>query len=154
MSNILEYKGYIASVEFDADDKCLFGKIEHINDLIMFDGNDSQEIEKAFHEAVDSYLAFCQERGKEPNQSFKGSFNIRPGVALHRKAAVEAKRRRISLNDLVTKSIEAFIDNETTVHHEHKVLVTQTIEFENEEVAWSLPLRRIVFDAPPKAECH
>lgn len=156
MSNVLEYKGYIASVEFSADDMCLFGKIEHINDLIMFDGKDAEEIESAFHEAVDSYLAFCSERGKEPNQPFKGSFNIRPGVDLHRKAAVEAKRRGVSLNDLVSKAIESYLESEKTIRHEHTYSVTQTIAFEDEsdESAWSLSQHRSFIKAPAKGECH
>lgn len=109
MSNILEYKGYIASIEFSAEDMCLFGKVEYINDLILFDGKDSSELESAFHEAVDSYLSLCKERGTEPNQTFKGSFNIRPGAERHRRAALEAKRRSLSLNDLVAKAIDAYI---------------------------------------------
>jgi predicted HicB family RNase H-like nuclease len=154
MSNILEYRGYIASVEFSADDMCLVGKIEHINDLILFDGKDASEIEAAFHDAVDSYLAFCQERGKEPNQPFKGTFNIRPGVALHRKAAIEAKRLRISLNDLVSKAIESYLEDEKTIKHEHTHSVTQTIAFEDDATTWGQVHSRILAASPAKEDCH
>jgi len=75
MSNILQYKGYIASIEFSAEDKCLFGKIEHIDDLIMFDGENFDQVEKAFHEAVDGYLDFCKENDTTSQQPLKGSFN-------------------------------------------------------------------------------
>lgn len=154
MSNILEYKGYIASVEFSSDDMCLFGKIEHINDLILFDGKDPSEIAAAFHDAVDSYLAFCEERGTEPNQSFKGTFNIRPGVALHRKAAVEAKRRGMSLNDLVSKAIESYLEDTKTVRHEHTHSVTQTIAFEASQKLWSEPKNQVLIRRSSIKDCH
>lgn len=106
MSNILEYKGYLGSVEFSVEDTCLFGKIEFINDLILFDGKSVLEVEKAFRDAVDSYLEFCEAQGTEPNQPFKGSFNIRIGEGLHRQASFEAKKRGIALNELVTLAIK------------------------------------------------
>lgn len=155
MSNILEYKGYIASIEFSAEDMCLFGKIEYINDLILFDGKDSSEVESAFHEAVDSYLAFCQERGTEPNQTFKGSFNIRPGVELHRRAALEAKRRSISLNDLVAKAIDAYIGIERSAAHQPHRIMTQIIDFAQTGPEWASNDAHVVVENSSKERvCH
>lgn len=111
MSNTLEYKGYLATIDFSAEDACLYGKVEYINDLILFDGNNAQEIEKAFQDAVDSYLNFCIERGKSPDQAFKGSFNVRTGSAVHRQAAIEAKKQGVSLNEFVTRAIEKSLSN-------------------------------------------
>lgn len=34
MKNYLEHKGYQGTVEYSAEDECLFGKIIGINDLI------------------------------------------------------------------------------------------------------------------------
>ena len=39
MKNITSYKDFYATVEFSEDDNLLFGKIEGINDLIMFEGS-------------------------------------------------------------------------------------------------------------------
>lgn len=111
MSNILKYKNYIATIEFSSEDECLFGKIEHINDLILFDGENAKEVEKAFHEAVDSYLAFCKEQGKDPDQPFKGSFNVRVGEQLHRDASFAAKKMNISLNEIVAQALKVYIEN-------------------------------------------
>ena len=60
MSNTMEYKGYYTRIEFDADAKLLHGKIEGINDLVTFEGEDSSRIESEFHAAVDDYLDFCK----------------------------------------------------------------------------------------------
>ena len=59
-------------------------------DLILFDGKSVEEIEHVFQDAVNSYIDFCASQGKEPNQPFKGSFNVRVGETLHRQAALEA----------------------------------------------------------------
>ena len=39
MNNSLKYKGFYASVFFSDEDNLLFGKIEGIDDLIMFEGS-------------------------------------------------------------------------------------------------------------------
>ena len=59
MNNTLEYKGYISNIKYSAQDNCLYGKIEHIKDLILFEAQDSTGIKEAFHCAVDEYLQEC-----------------------------------------------------------------------------------------------
>ena len=105
MNNVLEYKSYIGTIEFSADDNCFFGKIIGINDLVSFEGSSVEEIRTAFTEAVDDYLEMCAENGKEPDKSYKGSFNVRIDPALHRKAASFAAYTHISLNQLVETAI-------------------------------------------------
>ena len=61
MKDILQYKDFIGSVHFSAEDGVLFGKIEGINDLITFEGTNVEEIKKAFQEAVDDYIEICKE---------------------------------------------------------------------------------------------
>lgn len=39
MKNVLEYKGYLGSVEFSADDEVFFGKITGIRDVVTFEGD-------------------------------------------------------------------------------------------------------------------
>jgi predicted HicB family RNase H-like nuclease len=105
MSNVLEHRGYLGSVEFSAEDQCLCGKVEFIDDLILFDGTTVADVERAFRDAVDAYLQSCASRGVEPNQPFKGSFNVRIGGDLHKQAAYEAKRRGVALNEFVIQAI-------------------------------------------------
>jgi predicted HicB family RNase H-like nuclease len=59
-----------------------------------------------FHTAVDEYLQFCAAKGKEPEKPFKGSFNVRISSELHRKLAIAASSRGISLNTLVEDAIQ------------------------------------------------
>ena len=60
-----------------------------------------EEITKDFHDAVDEYLLFCAENGKEAEKPLKGSFNVRIGPELHRKASLAASKRGLSLNALI-----------------------------------------------------
>ena len=83
-NNILEYKGYHTKVEFDSENFILTGKIEGINDLVNFECEDINEVEHEFHAAVDDYLEFCKEVGKEPDKEYKGTFNVRIDPALHK----------------------------------------------------------------------
>ena len=44
--NILEYKGYYTKVEYSAEDKVLYGKIEGIKDLVNFESESPEKIEE------------------------------------------------------------------------------------------------------------
>ena len=106
MSDSMTYKGYIGTVHYSEEDEIFQGKIEAINDLIMFEGTSVKALKKAFHEAVDDYVETCEEMGREPQKPFKGSFNVRIPSDLHRKAVERATRMGVSLNQLVQKALE------------------------------------------------
>jgi predicted HicB family RNase H-like nuclease len=105
MNDILEYKGYYASVHFSSEDDVFHGKLQGIDDLVNFEGASVKELKKAFREAVDDYLETCKELGKEPNKTYKGTFNVRITTDLHKEAANFAASHNISLNDFVKTAI-------------------------------------------------
>ena len=37
MANTIEYNGYIGSIEYSPEDKCFFGKLEMIDDIVTFE---------------------------------------------------------------------------------------------------------------------
>ena len=47
-NNVLEYKGYHTTVEFDAETFKLRGKIEGINEFVNFETEDPKNIEQEF----------------------------------------------------------------------------------------------------------
>ncbi len=106
MNDILQYKGYYASLHFSSEDEVFYGKLLGIDDLVNFEGASVKELKKAFYEAVDDYLATCKELGKEPNKTYKGTFNVRISTDLHKAAAVFASIHNISLNDFVKTAID------------------------------------------------
>ena len=110
MNNTLNYKGFFASVSFVEEDNILFGKIEGIHDLIMFEGSSVSELKKMFREAVDDYIEICKQTNKPCLKSFKGSFNVRVKPEIHQRAAMIATAKGISLNQFVQKAIEREIE--------------------------------------------
>jgi len=109
MSDYLHYKDYIGSVEFSEEDAVFYGKVVGIKSLVSFEGDSVNAIIEDFRNAVDEYLDFCAENGTKPEKSFKGSFNIRIGADLHRRAALAASVRGISLNTLVEDAIRQVV---------------------------------------------
>ncbi|MDN5870278.1 MAG: type II toxin-antitoxin system HicB family antitoxin [Nitrococcus sp.] len=103
---MLQYKGYYGSVEYSADDEFFFGKLQFIRDLVSYEGVDATSVKAAFAEAVEDYLEQCATQGRAPDQPFKGTFNVRIGADLHRRAALAAARRGVSINKLVIEALE------------------------------------------------
>lgn len=114
-NNLMEYKGFFGSVEFSAEDSCLVGKVEFIDDLILFHGSTVEDIKKEFHDAIDSYIQFCTSRGQQPGTTYKGAFNVRVGPALHRKAAIAAKKSGKTLNEFVKYWVEYGVQDQHPV---------------------------------------
>ena len=109
MSQTLRHKGYDGSVEYSAEDRILHGSLLGIRDAVTFEGVDVDSLEANFRAAVDEYLAFCAAEGKTPDQPFKGSFNIRVGPDLHKRAALYAEAHKQKLNTVVSKALEEFL---------------------------------------------
>jgi len=59
MANTIGYKGYIGSVNYNDADGIFHGKLEFINDSILFEGSSVEELRNMFHEAVDEYIETC-----------------------------------------------------------------------------------------------
>lgn len=109
MSNVMEYRGYVGSIEFSEEDCILFGKVQGIRSLISYEGESARELVNDFHTAVDEYLKLCEERGTEPERAYKGTFNIRISPELHKSAAIFAYEHKVSLNSIVERALARFI---------------------------------------------
>jgi predicted HicB family RNase H-like nuclease len=81
----MEYKGYMGIVEYDDDAKLFHGDVINTRDVITFQGTTVKEIERAFKDSVDDYLAWCSEEGTEPERPYSGRFNLRLPPELHKK---------------------------------------------------------------------
>lgn len=117
-NNILEYRGYYAALEFSVEDCAIIGKVIGLNDTLAFDCDSSDKVEQEFHNLIDDYIETCVRLGKEPDKSYKGSFNIRISPELHRKAALKAFSENISLNEFVEEAIQRNVVEYYTVEKE------------------------------------
>ena len=50
------------------------------------------KVQKAFEDSVEDYLAFCAERGEEPDKPFSGRFAVRLSPEQHRKVILAAEK--------------------------------------------------------------
>jgi predicted HicB family RNase H-like nuclease len=104
---MMEYKGYVGKVEFDDEVGIFHGEVVNTRDVITFQGASVAELKKAFRESVEDYLAFCQERGEEPEKPFSGQFVTRVSPDLHRRINLAATLSGKSLNAWVTEQLES-----------------------------------------------
>ena len=102
---MLEYKGYIGTLE--AEDGVIFGRVAGLRDVITFEGSTFAEVEQAFHESIDDYLAFCAERGEPPDRPYSGRIPLRVSPETHRRAAMHAQSEGLSLNQWIARRIES-----------------------------------------------
>lgn len=106
---LLHYKGYTARPEYSAEDRVFYGTILGISDLVDFQSDSAKTLEDEFHKAVDDYLEFCAEIGKEPQKEYSGLFNVRISPELHREVSVFAQAEGVTLNKAVEKAIRAMV---------------------------------------------
>ncbi len=111
MKDTMEYRGYFGSVHYNDDDKVFYGKLEFIRALVSYEGTDVVSLRTAFEEAVDDYLEFCRETGKQPEKPFKGSFNIRLDPSLHQRLVSHATDEGKSLNTFIKDTLEKAVSD-------------------------------------------
>jgi predicted HicB family RNase H-like nuclease len=105
---MMEYKGYAAGpIDFDPEENTFSGTVTGLKDVIHFEGSTAKELARAFRESIDSYLELCTETGQQPDRPFNGKILLRTGPELHRKAAMRAASEGVSLNQWISRQIEA-----------------------------------------------
>jgi len=101
----MTYKGYEAVAEFDEDAGIFSGEVINTRDVITFHGASVRELKKAFKDSVDDYLEFCAKRKEDPEKPFSGTLSLRLPPEVHRRIAVEARRRNKSLNAYILERL-------------------------------------------------
>jgi predicted HicB family RNase H-like nuclease len=102
---MIQYKSYVAMVEFDDEANLFHGEVINMRDVVTFQGTSAQELKKAFRDSVDDYLAYCKQRGEDPSKPFSGQFVVRITPELHRKLFLSAKKAGKSLNAWVAEQL-------------------------------------------------
>lgn len=118
MDDILKYKDYFSTIHYSAEDDIFHGKVIGINDLVTFEGRSVAELKKAFKEAIEDYLETCKELKKQPDKTYRGSFNVRIPASMHRQAALIAAQKKLTLNEFMKAAICFAIRHEREVGSE------------------------------------
>jgi len=101
----MEYKGFRGAVRFSAEDRVLHGRILGIDDVVNFEGANVDELESAFREAVDDYIATCEKLGRKPARSYSGRIPLRIDPTLHRRVAIAADADAKSVNSWIADAL-------------------------------------------------
>ncbi len=102
----MEYKRYLARVEFDEVANLFHGEVVNIQDVVTFQGKSVDELRQAFEDSVEDYLAFCAQRGEEPNLPFTGRLTVRLSPEQHRKVVLAAAMAGERVDTWVAETIE------------------------------------------------
>ena len=105
MNNTISYKGYMASMVFDTEDKIIVGRVLDISDIIAFHGESVSEFEGNFRTVIDDYIAACAELGEKPEKPASGKLMLRIAPEVHAAALKAAARSGISLNKWAERAL-------------------------------------------------
>ena len=106
---MMNYKDYLASVEFDEDADIFHGEVVNIRDVITFQGKSVAELRRAFQDSVEDYLEFCAERGEKVDEPFSGKFTVSLTPEQHRKIVIAAEKAGYRVENWVTTTLEKAI---------------------------------------------
>ena len=106
----MTYKGYLAKVTFDDDDDIFHGEVINIRDVVTFQGKSVRELHKAFKDSVEDYLAFCKERGENPDKPFSGNLPLRTTPEDHRAFFLAANKENKSLNSWMVETLKKAVN--------------------------------------------
>ena len=96
--NIMKYQGYVARIEYDEDDRIFVGHLAGIKDIVGFHGTSVDELETAFQETVDNYLAISAETGRAAQKPYSGKLMLRVSPDAHAAVATTAAAHGKSIN--------------------------------------------------------
>ena len=110
MKNLMKYKDFYASINYEDETSTFWGRIEGIEDIITFESDSVEGLKKEFKEVVEEHLEECKILNKDPHKPYKGSFNVRIEPLLHQKATLFSKQFNMSLNQFVEKAIKEQVE--------------------------------------------
>ncbi|MBO9483569.1 MULTISPECIES: type II toxin-antitoxin system HicB family antitoxin [Gammaproteobacteria] len=101
--NKMKYRGYLARVEYDDEDRIFVGHLAGIQDIVGFHGTTVDELEQAFHESVDNYLAISETTGRPAQKPCSGKLMLRVPPELHAAVIMAAEANGQSINQWATE---------------------------------------------------
>lgn len=63
----MQYQGYRSTLEYDAEDGVFYGEVVCVRDVIAFQSDTREGLEREFRVSIDDYLAFRAENGRSPD---------------------------------------------------------------------------------------
>ncbi len=104
--NMMKYKGYVARIEYDEEDRIFIGHLAGIKDIVGFHGTTVDELEDAFHESVDDYVAISEKTGRPVQKPYSGKLMLRISPDVHAAVATAAEVHGKSINQWASEVLD------------------------------------------------
>ena len=75
MKNLMEYKNFYASINYEDETSTFWGIIEGIEDIITFESDSIEGLKREFEEVVEEHLEECKILNKDPYKPYKEGLN-------------------------------------------------------------------------------
>ena len=103
--NMMKYKGCIGRIEYDEEERIFVGHLAGIKDIVGFQGTTVDELESAFHEPVDNYIAIIKKTGRPPQKPYSGKLMLRIPPEVHAAVATAAQVHGKSINQWASDTL-------------------------------------------------
>jgi len=104
--NMMKYKNYTARIEYDEEDRIFVGHLAGLSDIVGFHGSTVDELESAFHQAVDDYISISEETGRPAQKPYSGNLMLRVSPDIHAAVAVAAEVQGKSINQWAAQALD------------------------------------------------
>jgi predicted HicB family RNase H-like nuclease len=102
---MMQYRDYLARVEYDDESNIFHGEVINTRDVITFQRKSVEELKKAFEDSVEDYFAFCKERGEEPDKPFAGRLTVRLTPDQHKRVIIAAEKTGKNVDSWVADAL-------------------------------------------------
>jgi predicted HicB family RNase H-like nuclease len=101
----LYYKGYTGSIEYSKADGCFVGKVLGMtHDIILYEGNNIDELRADFEDGIEGYFESCEEMGIAPRKP-AACLNVNIPPEVHEQITLLAKQKGVSVGDIVEEAL-------------------------------------------------
>ena len=105
---MMEYKGYIAEIEYDDSVDLLHGRVVNAGPypIVTFEASDVEGLKREFRISIEEYLTICAENNIQPQQPFPWRLNLSLDADLHARIAAMAAQSGMSINGWIKEALE------------------------------------------------
>ena len=106
MTTKLEYKGYVAAVEFDEVEDILHGHVVNSGSypIVTFEAEKPRMLRREFERSIDDYLQWCEQDGVSPVEP-QPEVRIHLSLDLHAAVTKTAASRRMSVDEWIIQEV-------------------------------------------------
>lgn len=110
MKNIMKFGEYEAVISFDPDISMFRGEFVGLNGGADFYADSIAELRKEGEVSLKVFLDLAKEKNIEPKKRFSGQFVLRLKPEVHKKYALLAKSKNMSLNQVLASTLESAVE--------------------------------------------